>query len=258
MSYRNTRAVAEEWQSCAVPLVWVEFTADVIEHRVREVTSGERFAVTLLTTGHLERLDEHDWMNLESFGFPVYLYSERDSCGHQKPTSLAKWHSSKTWATVHHKDGMLTKIPEGQRVRLSKCKSSRQGLLRNWWTIPSPLWSKPSWDLKIAHGVKDLSGMFKQLGFIALLHDVDGDEHADAPVSDVAPYMGPTKFQGGYFATVARAVAATADGLPKVIVSYAGQTLTSDQGKDPEPWKNDTLKSLMRLSRLGVQSTPMI
>ena len=37
----------QEWQSCAVPLKWTEFTADIIEHRVREVTSGERFSVNL-------------------------------------------------------------------------------------------------------------------------------------------------------------------------------------------------------------------
>ena len=56
----------DEWQSCAVPLVWTEFTADIIEHRVREVTSGERFSVTLFTPSHLERLSNRDWMNLES------------------------------------------------------------------------------------------------------------------------------------------------------------------------------------------------
>ena len=38
----------KEWQSCAVPLVWVEFTADIIEHCVHEV-SGERFSVPLFT-----------------------------------------------------------------------------------------------------------------------------------------------------------------------------------------------------------------
>ena len=48
----------DEWQSCAVPLVWTEFTADIIEHRVQEVTSGERFAVTLFTPSHLERLSD--------------------------------------------------------------------------------------------------------------------------------------------------------------------------------------------------------
>ena len=71
----------DEWQSCAVPLVWTEFTADIIEHRVREVTSGERFSVTLFTPSHLERLSERDWMNLESKGFPVHLYAERAAAG---------------------------------------------------------------------------------------------------------------------------------------------------------------------------------
>ena len=71
----------DEWQSCAVPLVWTEFTADIIEHRVREVTSGERFAVTLFTPSHLERLSDRDWMNLESKGFPVHLYAGRAPAG---------------------------------------------------------------------------------------------------------------------------------------------------------------------------------
>ena len=70
-----------EWQSCAVPLIWTEFTADIIEHRVREVTNGERFAVALFTPSHLERLSERDWMNLESHGFPVHLYAERARTG---------------------------------------------------------------------------------------------------------------------------------------------------------------------------------
>ena len=69
----------EEWESCAAPLIWVEFTADIIQHRVREVTSGVRYSVTLFTPNHLERLTPEDWMNLESFGFPVDLYAERDT-----------------------------------------------------------------------------------------------------------------------------------------------------------------------------------
>ena len=67
----------EEWQSCAVSLVWVEVTADITQHRVREVTSGTRFSATLFTPSYLERLSLQDWMNLESFG--LMLYSERDS-----------------------------------------------------------------------------------------------------------------------------------------------------------------------------------
>ena len=58
--------------------MWTEVTADIIEHRVREVTQGERFAIPLFTSSHLERLSNSDWMNLESYGFPVHLYSERD------------------------------------------------------------------------------------------------------------------------------------------------------------------------------------
>ena len=69
----------EELQSCAVPLVWTEFTADILEHRVREATSGERFSVTLFTPSHLGRLSESDWVNFdESYGFPVHLYSETE------------------------------------------------------------------------------------------------------------------------------------------------------------------------------------
>ena len=78
----------QDWQSCTVPLIWTEFTAEILEHRVREVTSGERFSVTFFTPSHLERLTERDWMNLESHGFPVHLYPERASAGqlrHQSP-----------------------------------------------------------------------------------------------------------------------------------------------------------------------------
>ena len=74
----------EEWQSCAVPLIWTEFTADIIEHRVREVTSGERFALTLFTPSHLERLSDRDWMNLEAKGFPVHLYAGRAAAGNEE------------------------------------------------------------------------------------------------------------------------------------------------------------------------------
>ena len=70
----------EDWESCAAPLVWVELTADIIQHRVREVTKGVRYSVTLFTPNHLERLSREDWMNLESFGFPVDKYAEYDSC----------------------------------------------------------------------------------------------------------------------------------------------------------------------------------
>ena len=53
----------EEEQSCAVPLIWTEFSADVIEHRVREVTSGTHFSFTRFTPSHLDRPTERDWMN---------------------------------------------------------------------------------------------------------------------------------------------------------------------------------------------------
>ena len=69
---------------CVVPLAWVEFTADIIEHRVREMTSGMRFTVMFFTPGRLERLTEKNWMIFESLGFPVHLYSEKNlgnSCG---------------------------------------------------------------------------------------------------------------------------------------------------------------------------------
>ena len=71
----------QEWQSCAVPLIWTQFTADIVEHRAREVSSGERFSVTLFTPIHLERLTERDWMNLESHGYPGHLHPERASAG---------------------------------------------------------------------------------------------------------------------------------------------------------------------------------
>ena len=81
----------DEWQSCAVPLVWTEFTADIIEHRVREVTSGERFSVTLFTPSHLECVSNRDWMNLESKGLPVHLYAGRaaaETGGHPDETVI--------------------------------------------------------------------------------------------------------------------------------------------------------------------------
>ena len=38
-----------------------------------------RYSVTLFTPNHLERLSNDDWMNLESFGFPVDQYAERET-----------------------------------------------------------------------------------------------------------------------------------------------------------------------------------
>ena len=61
-------------------MLWTELTANIVENRVREATKGERFAITLLfTPGHLEKLSAEDWKNLESHGFPVHLFPERDS-----------------------------------------------------------------------------------------------------------------------------------------------------------------------------------
>ena len=97
----------EEWESCAVPLMWIDFTADIIHHRVREVTKGTRFSVTLFTPSHLERLTPEDWMNLESFGFPVQLYSEMDS--DQAPWSRGKA-PEETEGTLHGQSSMTLDV----------------------------------------------------------------------------------------------------------------------------------------------------
>ena len=52
----------------------------------------------------------------------------------------------------------------------------------------------------------------------------------------------------GRFTTVTRVVAATRDGLPKVIISYAVNAMSKEKGQVPEPWKDDEVKVLMRLS----------
>ena len=91
----------DEWQSCAVPLVWTEFTADIIEHRVREVTKGVRFSVTLFTPSHLERLSDRDWMNLESKGFPVHLYAGRASAETRPQPEKGVLRMETSDATVH-------------------------------------------------------------------------------------------------------------------------------------------------------------
>ena len=56
----------------------------------------------------------------------------------------------------------------------------------------------------------------------------------------------------GHFTTVTRVVAATPGGLPKVIISNAVEALPKIQEPDPEPWKVETVRNLMRLSRLRV------
>ena len=77
--------------------MWIEFTADIIHHRVREVTNGTRFSVTLFTPSHLEQLTSEDWMNLESFGFPVQLYSEMDSTQASQSQGRASEATESTW-----------------------------------------------------------------------------------------------------------------------------------------------------------------
>ena len=79
----------DEWESCAVPLMWVELTADIIRHRVREVTKGTRYSLTLFTPSRLERLSQEDWMNLESFGFPVDMYPEKNIAMSSAPEQQA-------------------------------------------------------------------------------------------------------------------------------------------------------------------------
>ena len=60
----------------------------------------------------------------------------------------------------------------------------------------------------------------------------------------------------GCFTTIARVVAATADGLLKVVISYAANAPSMEQGELVDQWKDDKVKMVMRLSRLRVQSTP--
>ena len=62
--------------------------------------------------------------------------------------------------------------------------------------------------------------------------------------------------RGAHFTTVARVEAATASGLPKVIISFAGEALTREDGQKPEPWRLESLRGLMRLSRLRVLEAP--
>ena len=66
----------EEWQSCAVPLVWIEFTADIIEHCVREVTEGERFALHSWEFGQVEWLT--GGRTFGCLASLVHLYHDRD------------------------------------------------------------------------------------------------------------------------------------------------------------------------------------
>ena len=45
-----------------------------VTHRVTEVIRGNRYSITLLTPGKLDRLTPHDWDALAKYGFRVYLY----------------------------------------------------------------------------------------------------------------------------------------------------------------------------------------
>ena len=93
---------------------------------------------------------------------------------------------------------------------------------------------------------------------------------------DVEPYTGQTRFphapvwpvrrpekgilpdglgiravyqhKNGHFTTVTRVVAASPGGLPKVIISYALEALPKDKRMDPEPWKAEELRNLMKFS----------
>ena len=56
----------------------------------------------------------------------------------------------------------------------------------------------------------------------------------------------------GRFTTVTRVVAASPHGLPKVIISYAVNAMSKEKGQVPEPWKDEEVRNLMRLSRLRV------
>ena len=52
----------------------LSFDALKVVHQVTAVTWGERYSITMYTTGRLERLTAQDWDILARAGFPVYLY----------------------------------------------------------------------------------------------------------------------------------------------------------------------------------------
>ena len=131
-----------EWQSCAVPLIWTEFTVDVIEHRVREVTNGERFSVTLFTPSHLERLSERDWMNLESFGFPVHLYAERARAGNDPDLKGDAAVAEELVAEIHAEDEAakedIPPSPALEAQQAEKAGESKDALKQLADQIPQP------------------------------------------------------------------------------------------------------------------------
>ena len=82
------------------------------------------------------------------------------------------------------------------------------------------------------------------------------------PHAPVWPVRRPEKgiLPDELFTTVTRVVTASPGGLPKVVISYALEALPKDKRMDPEPWKAEELRNLMRLSRLrvGVQARQLV
>ena len=62
------------WHSYDSDCQWLSFDALRFVHRVKPVTSGSRYSITLYTPGKLERLTAQDWDILAKAGFPIYLY----------------------------------------------------------------------------------------------------------------------------------------------------------------------------------------
>ena len=60
----------------------------------------------------------------------------------------------------------------------------------------------------------------------------------------------------GQFTTVTRVVAATADGKPKVLLSYMLEALSSKEARMPEPWRSSEAREKMFLMKLRVFETP--
>ena len=64
-------------------------------------------------------------------------------------------------------------------------------------------------------------------------------------------------FDRGQLTTVTRVVAATADGKPKVILSYMLEALSSKESQMSEPWKSSDAREKMFLMKLRVFETPL-
>ena len=60
----------------------------------------------------------------------------------------------------------------------------------------------------------------------------------------------------GQFTTVTRVVAATADGKPKVLLSYTLEALSSKEARMQEPWRSSEAREKMFLMKLRVFETP--